>query len=47
MSRHIRYRATLSGPAHGPTDFAQLHVRDPEVMTYLVNDRPPDLLDET
>src|SRR5664279_5248125 len=33
-------------PADSPTELAQPRVADPEVMTHLVNDRPPNLLDD-
>ena len=33
-------------PADSPTELAQPRVTDPEVMTHLVNDRPPNLLDD-
>src|SRR5450631_2654189 len=33
-------------PADSPTELAQPRVADPEVMTNLVNDRPPNLLDD-
>src|SRR5450631_1420593 len=33
-------------PAESPTELAQPRVDDPEVMTHLVNDRPPNLLDD-
>src|SRR6478736_4424380 len=32
-------------PADSPTERAQPRVTDPEVVTNLVNDRPPNLLD--
>src|SRR5664280_3536223 len=34
------------GPADSPTELAQPRIADPEVMTHLVNDRPPNLLDD-
>ena len=33
-------------PADSPAELAQPRVADPEVMTHLVNDRPPNLLDD-
>ena len=33
-------------PADSPTELTQPRVADPEVMTHLVNDRPPNLLDD-
>jgi hypothetical protein len=33
-------------PADSPAELAQPRVADPEVMTYLVNDRPPNPLDD-
>jgi integrase len=33
-------------PADSPSELAQPRVADPEVMTHLVNDRPPNLLDD-
>jgi hypothetical protein len=33
-------------PADSPTELAQPRVADPEVITHLVNDRPPNLLDD-
>ena len=33
-------------PVDSPTELAQPRVADPEVMTHLVNDRPPNLLDD-
>ena len=33
-------------PADSPTELAQKRVADPEVMTPLVNERPPNLLDD-
>src|SRR5450759_616890 len=33
-------------PADSPTELAQPRVADPEVMTHLVNDRPPNLVDD-
>ena len=33
-------------PADSPTELEQPRVADPEVMTHLVNDRPPNLLDD-